>query len=110
MFFNIDHLPQKEVLPGIKIKSVALKNLMITLVDLSPGAVLPVHSHVHEQITYCVSGSLELTVDGKKENLKMGKGASVPSGIKHSGIAGPTGAFVVDSWSPVRDDYIVYDM
>ena len=106
-FFDIKDLPEKEVISGIKLKSAYLNNLMITMVNLAPGAVLPEHSHPHEQISYCVSGSLELTVSGQKKNLTEGQGATVASNEKHSGVAGPDGAFFIDAWNPVREDYIV---
>jgi unsaturated pyranuronate lyase len=107
LFFDYDELPEKEIVPGIRFRSVYLENLMLTMVRLDPDAVLPEHSHPHEQITYCISGSLELTVAGEPYSLSAGKGVKVPANAVHSGLTGPEGAFVTDSWSPIREDYVI---
>lgn len=107
LFFDYDELPEKEIAPGIKFRSAYLENLMITMVRLDPDAVLPEHSHPHEQMTYCVSGSLELTVEGKSYSLRANQGVKVPANAVHSGLTSGEGAFVIDSWSPIREDYII---
>ena len=108
VFFDRKKLTAKEALPGISMQETHLEDLMITMVELSPSAVIPEHAHPHEQISYCVSGSLALTVDGETKNLGPGQGAAIASGRKHSAVTGPEGAFFIDSWSPVREDYIIY--
>jgi len=107
VFFDRKKLPAKEALPGISMQEAHLENLMITMMALSPGAVIPEHAHPHEQISYCVSGSLALTVAGETKNLGPGEGAAIAADLKHSAVTGPEGAFFIDAWSPVREDYIV---
>ena len=107
VFFDRKTLAIKEALPGISLQEAHLENLMITMMELSPGAVVPEHVHPHEQISYCVSGSLELTVAGEAKNLGPGQGATIAADVKHSAVTGPEGAFFIDSWSPVREDYMV---
>jgi len=106
-FFTISELPQKEVLQGITLKSVHLQNLMVTFVTLAPGAVLPEHSHEHEQISVIVSGMLRFTVEGEERIVSAGHVVRIPSNALHGAevIEGP--CIVYDSWSPVRNDYII---
>ena len=107
VFFDNKTLAVKEALPGISLQEAHLENLMITMMELSPGAIIPEHAHPHEQISYCVSGSLTLTVEGETKTLGPGEGAAIAADAKHSALTGPEGAFFIDSWSPVRADYIV---
>lgn len=103
----ISNLPKKELAPGVVMSSVNLKNLMVTFVSLQDGAVVPEHSHPHEQISVVISGMLRFTVGEEQYSVKEGEAVLVPSNRKHSAVAvnGPCVAY--DSWSPVRDDYIL---
>ena len=50
-----------------------------------PGGAVPEHTHsASMEIVYVLSGSGELTIDGRKSNVKAGDVVSIPVGIKHS--------------------------
>lgn len=93
-------------LSGFVFKEVHLKNVMITWVEMQPGSILPEHSHHHEQISLVVEGALELTVGGATRVMKKGDVAIVPSGMVHSGRVLDEFTIAVDSWNPIREDYI----
>lgn len=106
-FFEIPKLPQKELLPGITLKSVHLENLMVTFVTLAQGAVLPEHSHPHEQISVVISGMLRFKVEGDERIVSAGHAICIPSNALHSAVVVEGPSVVYDSWSPVRADYIL---
>lgn len=106
-FFTIPDLPQKELMPGITLKSVHLDNLMVTFVTLAPGAVLPEHSHPHEQISVVISGALKFKVEGEERIVSAGHAVCIPSNALHGAVVVEGPSIVYDSWNPVRADYIL---
>ena len=105
--YTISELPQKELMPGIALKSAYLDNVMVTFVTLEQDVVLPVHSHPHEQITVVISGKMRFSVEDEEMIISAGHVVCIPSGAKHGAfvLEGPCVAY--DCWSPVREDYIV---
>ncbi len=102
----ISELPCREMAPGVTMRQVHLENVMVTFVELEEGAVVPPHSHEHEQISLVISGSLFFNVEGAERLVKCGEAVLIPSGAEHSvsAISGPAVAY--DCFSPVRKDYI----
>jgi len=105
-FFNANDFPIKDVLPGIRVGSVRLENLMLTHFTFKAGAVVPVHSHRHEQISLLIEGEMEFTLEGETRRIGPGEGCAVPPNAKHSVLA-ITDSKVIDCWHPIREDYIV---
>ncbi|HYE88204.1 MAG TPA: cupin domain-containing protein, partial [Vicinamibacterales bacterium] len=60
--------------------------------------------HPHEQIVSVLSGELELVVAGEPHQLRPGVVFVIPPGVPHSG-GSRTGARVLDTFAPTRDDY-----
>ena len=104
MATEISNIAQKELLPGIKARFVHTENNTIGFIELDAGAILPEHSHIHEQTTQVIEGALELTIDGKATILKPGMVITVASNVLHSAKA-LTFCKVTDIFSPVREDY-----
>jgi quercetin dioxygenase-like cupin family protein len=104
-FYRKEDLPVTEMLPGVDRRAVYQEGLMITLVDLAPGAVIPDHHHPHQQITYVVSGAMEFDLDGEKQVLYPGDGAVIPPDVPHSAVTLDEPCQVIDAWHPVREDY-----
>jgi len=103
-FYALDAIPPALPAPGITRRAVYLQRVMLTFFDFADGAVIPQHSHPHEQITYIIEGALEFTLAGETRLLRAGEGVAVPADAPHSAIArGP--CKVLDGWSPIREDY-----
>ena len=101
---NISDIPQKELLPGIKARFVHTENNTIGFVELETNAILPEHSHIHEQTTQVIEGQLELTIAGLTQIFEPGQVIVIPSNTLHSAKA-LTFCKVTDVFSPVREDY-----
>ncbi len=106
-FYKKDELPSKQLLPGVTLRSVYLENSMMTFFDLQPGSKIPSHKHPHEQITYLVKGSLRMTVSGETRLMEAGDIAVVAPEAEHFAEVGDEPALAVDSWHPIREDYVL---
>lgn len=94
-----------EMLPGIRRRTLAYgERLMVTQFLISKGTELPAHSHPHEQISYIVSGELEMRVGGQRYRLQPGDSILLPGGMEHSALA-LQDVVVIDTFSPPREEY-----
>ena len=78
---------------------------MLNLIEFEAGAVVPLHSHPHEQLGIVLRGMQALVVDGVAHELRPMEGYVLPGGVEHSAYCGPDGALVLDVFSPPREDY-----
>ena len=101
---KLDTLPQKEIKEGFKARFVHTENLTLGYWDVEEGAVLPMHSHLHEQITQVLEGEFELTVGEQTQVYKLGQIVVIPPHIPHGGKA-LTECKLFDIFCPVREDY-----
>ena len=97
--------PQRELFPGVRITVVSGEKLMLSRVDLAPGAVVPEHQHPHEQFGFVVEGDAEFTVGGETRRLHAGDYYAIPGGVPHMVLTGERGAVCMDIFSPPRDEY-----
>jgi quercetin dioxygenase-like cupin family protein len=94
-----------EMLPGIRRRTLAYgEHLMVTQFLISQGTTLPLHSHPHEQISYIVSGELEMQVGGQSYHLQPGDSLLLPGGMEHGALA-LQDVVVIDTFSPPREEY-----
>lgn len=99
----------KEIAPGVTRKVVTLNHVMTAIVDFNNGPQElpdPPHTHPHEQITFVAEGELYVFIDGKKNHLKKGDLFSVPGGVPHCIQTLSRHVRLIDSFSPIREDFI----
>lgn len=104
-FWDPEEIASRELAPGVTAKIASGEKVMFSLVTLAPGAVVPEHSHPHEQMGMMVSGTMDLTVAGETRRLSGNEIYLVPGGIPHKAAAGPQGALALDAFSPPREAY-----
>ena len=108
-FYDPATLKSKEIAPGAWIKPLWGEKVMMSLVEVAPGAVMPLHSHPHEQTGIMMQGEFEMTIGGETRVLRPGDAYVIPGGIEH-GVRGSDGwALALDIFSPPREDYKVTD-
>ena len=71
----------------------------------SKGAVVPRHSHVSEQFTVVLSGSMKFVFDDREVVVKAGEVLLIPSNVPHSAIA-LEDCIDVDFFAPRREDWV----
>ena len=74
-------------------------------VELEKGSSVPMHQHMHEQITYIIEGRLDMEIGGQACVLTTGMYFVIPSNTPHNAIA-QTDCKLIDAFSPPREDYI----
>jgi len=104
MTYKFSEIPEKDLVEGIRGKYIHTDNNTVGLINIEEGAVLPAHSHIHEQITQVISGKLEMTIDGITQILESDSIIVIPSNAIHSANA-LTDCIVIDIFYPVREDY-----
>ena len=104
MDIDVSNIPQREILSGFKARFIHSEHTTIAFWDVEAGAELPLHSHVHEQISMVTEGRFQMTIDTVTKIYKPGMLIIIPSNTKHSGIA-ITACKLTDIFSPVREDY-----
>lgn len=103
--YSLDQQLVHEVVPGMRARFVHSQTMTIAHWQIDAGAVLPRHSHRHEQICNVIEGEFELTIDGITKIMSGGDIAVIPSNATHSGVAN-TDCKIIDVFQPVREDYL----
>ena len=105
-FFRPGDLTPITPLPGCSLRTPYGENLMLSRVEMEQGAVIPTHSHPHEQGGIVLEGQLELTIDGETRILQTGEMYIIPPNTVHRAAAYGGPAVAMDVFSPVREDYV----
>ena len=104
-FDDLTAIPPRELAAGYLARAVHGERLTLAIVEIEPGAELPVHHHANEQFGLVVRGELILRVADEERTVAPGGLWRIPGDTPHSAEAGPEGAVVVDVFSPPRDDW-----
>jgi quercetin dioxygenase-like cupin family protein len=95
---------------GCQRRIVHTPQLMTVLLDMENGpwaAADPFHSHPHEQTTFVSEGEVLFLVEGDApRHLRAGDLVAVPSGRPHAIQLLSERARLVDSFNPVREDFL----
>jgi quercetin dioxygenase-like cupin family protein len=95
---------------GVERRLIHTEKLMTAVIDFTNGPWKepdPPHSHVHEQTTYVADGEIIFFCDGEPpQSLKAGDMFSVPSGKQHTIQLLTKTARLVDSFSPIRKEFL----
>ena len=98
------------VKPGIKRRLIHTKNLMMVVIEFEGGPWSepdPLHNHAHEQVTYIAEGEVIFFCEGEPDQvLRQGDMVSIPSQKKHAIQLLSTRAVLVDSFNPIREDFL----
>ena len=95
---------------GFERRIVHGRQLMTVLLDVEGGPWPepdPYHSHPHEQTTFVAEGEVLFLVEGDApRHLRGGDLVAVPSGRPHAMQLLSPRARLVDSFHPVREDFL----
>lgn len=82
------------------------QGIMMMEVHFEEGAEGYIHSHPHEQFSYCLEGELEFTIDGEQKVIATGDTIRIPSNAKH-GCRALKPSKLLDAFTPLRLDLLV---
>jgi quercetin dioxygenase-like cupin family protein len=95
---------------GWERRIVHTSQLMTVLIDVDNGPwqqADPYHSHPHEQTTFVATGEVLFLVEGDApRHLRAGDLIAIPSGRPHAIQLLSERARLVDSFNPVREDFL----
>jgi quercetin dioxygenase-like cupin family protein len=103
--FRLDAIAPFALAEGVRARALFGEAAMLNLVELDPGAVVPEHSHPHEQLGIGLRGLITMVFDGEERPMGPMDAMHIPSGVVHAGVAGPEGALVLDVFTPIREDF-----
>lgn len=103
-YYTLSDQEKREMVPGFSGRFVHTENMTFVYWDIKADAVLPDHSHPHEQVVNVIEGELEFNMGGDVRVMKPGEVAVIPGNVSHS-AKGITDCSVIDVFYPVREDY-----
>jgi quercetin dioxygenase-like cupin family protein len=103
--FRLADAPPFEPFAGITMSGVFGDGVSLSVVVLAPDALLPLHSHPHEQLGVVLEGTLILIVGAVEHRLGPDEAYVIPGGVEHAGRGGPEGCRVIDVFVPAREEY-----
>ncbi len=97
---------EKEALnPSLARQVVHTAQLTIARIHLRRGAVVPEHSHVNEQVTTLIEGSLKFVHPGGEIFLQPGEMLEIPANVPHR-VEALEDSLALDIFAPRREDWI----
>jgi len=106
--YRWDDLPREELGPLTGRRLITGERMMLAHVYLAKGAIVPLHVHENEQLTYILEGTLRfwLGEDGSEVvDVSAGEVLHIPSNVPHRAEA-LDDVLDVDVFSPPRQDWL----
>jgi quercetin dioxygenase-like cupin family protein len=94
-----------EMFPGVVRRTLTDGDrLMLIEVTVEKGAVVPMHTHPHEQTGYLISGRVLFELGDEKREMGPGDCWLVPSNVPHQ-VTALERSLALDIFAPPREDY-----
>jgi quercetin dioxygenase-like cupin family protein len=99
-----DEIALEKVTEMVSQKIVSGEREMLAQTYLKRGALVPMHAHESEQMTYILQGALKVLVDGEEVIVSEGEVLHIPAWAPHQAEA-LEDTFELDVFSPIRKDW-----
>ena len=106
--FRWTDVPEERVTDTISRTLITGDGMMIAQVFLKKDALVPLHSHHNEQITYIISGALHFYIGADRAQeviVRAGEVLHLPSNVPHEARA-LEDTLDVDVFNPPRQDWL----
>lgn len=106
--FRWDEMEKERLNDRLQRRVITGGRAMLTHVYLDKGAVVPMHSHENEQITYVLEGALRFWIadeDSEPIDVRAGEVLVLPSFVPHKALA-LEDTLDVDIFTPPRQDWL----
>ena len=103
-----DEMPYEQLSERIHRRFVHGESIMLAQFQLARGAIIPLHSHHNEQVSYILEGALKFWIgfeDGKEIVVGVGEIIHLPAHLPHKAEA-VEDTVALDLFSPPREDWI----
>ena len=100
-----DEIEVEQLNPLIGRQFLVGTGTMLARVLLKKGAIVPLHHHHNEQISYILEGALKFFIDGKEIVVRAGEVLCIPPNMPHEAHA-LEDTVDLDIFNPPRQDWI----
>ena len=100
-----DEIALEKITELMSQKIVAGANQMLAQTYLKQGALVPMHAHPSEQMTYVLQGALKFLIAGEEITVREGEVLHIPSWVEHQAEA-LDDTFELDLFAPIRQDWL----
>ena len=103
-----DEMPYEQLSEHIQRRFVHGESIMLAQFQLARGAIIPLHSHHNEQVSYILAGALKFWIgseDGEEIVVGAGEIIHLPANLPHQAEA-VEDTVALDLFSPPREDWI----
>ncbi|MEX0936319.1 MAG: cupin domain-containing protein [Pirellulales bacterium] len=105
-FLRPDETSRHEIFPGVCVNTAPGDQMMLSLVEMEPGAIVQPHSHPHEQMGMLLEGELDFRIGEERRKVRPGDMWRIPGGVEHEATAVGGRVRALDVFYPVREDYL----
>jgi unsaturated pyranuronate lyase len=105
-FVDKSECSHHRIFPGVDIYTICGQQIMLSLVEMEPHAVVEEHSHPHEQLGLMLEGEADFTIGGIHMHVTAGQMWRIPGGVIHKVVAGERPVRAIDVFHPPREDYL----
>lgn len=105
--YRWDRVEEERLGPLLARKVIHCEQITLAKIRLSKGAVVPMHSHVNEQITTLESGELRFIFEGPTPGEKIlhaGEMMQIPPHVPHR-VEALEDSLALDLFVPAREDW-----
>jgi quercetin dioxygenase-like cupin family protein len=100
-----DEIALDKMTEMISRKIISGDRLMLSHVYLKRGALVPLHAHESEQMTYVLQGALRLSIAGEEVVVREGEVIHIPGAVPHQAEA-LEDTLELDVFSPPREEWV----
>ena len=91
--------------PLLERQLIVGNEVMLARILLRKGCLVPLHSHVNEQLSYILEGALKFSIDGKEIVVRAGEVLAIPPNMPHKAEA-LEDTIDLDIFYPPRADWL----
>jgi quercetin dioxygenase-like cupin family protein len=103
--YNWNLLDDEPLNPNITRKAIHGASFTVARLHLLESAVVPEHSHAHEQLSMVERGALKFQIGGREQIVRAGEALLIAPHEAHA-VEVLEETFVTDVFSPAREDWI----
>lgn len=95
----------EELNPLLGRQMVVGEQVMVSRILMKKGCIVPLHSHVNEQVSYILEGALKFFIDGTEIVVRAGEVLCIPPDMPHEAEA-IEDTVDIDVFYPPRQDWL----
>jgi quercetin dioxygenase-like cupin family protein len=100
-----DDIPREQLNPQIDRQALHADGLTVARIYLKKGAIVPLHRHVNEQLSYVLEGRLRFDFEGREQIVAAGEMMQISANEPHE-VEALEDSLALDIFQPVREDWV----